>query len=406
MAIYVRPFVTAIAHIDGCERRNCSPKCARTTSGWEYHIKLVLPTGEFFEERKKSPVPGKTATQRYAEDRAAHAVRASVAPVPVTKREAKSVSEFQEDFLTYSKTNNKPSSVAAKEYILKLHLIPFFGAMKLDAIGPADVERYKAAKLGEHLEKKTINNHLAAFRKLVNLAAEWGALDRAPKVRAFGVKQNFVSEDNYLTFEEAERLVEAAAPEWRALLVVALKTGLRVGELLALRWQDIDLVAGFLVVRRTLWREQEGPPKGGSNRKVPLSDVAVATLKTYRHLKGPYVFCDASGTRLTHSMVKDVVPNACRRAGLGKRITAHGLRHTFASHLVMRGASLKAVQELLGHESIEMTLRYSHLTPDVKRESVRLLDRTEKLGDIRETEEGQEKTPRRIEGLDGAGKGI
>ncbi len=69
-----------------------------------------------------------------------------------------------------------------------------------------------------------------------------------------------------------------------------------------------------------------------------------------------------------------MVPAACVRAGLAKRITWHGLRHSFASHLVMRGASLKAVQELLGHESIEMTLRYAHLTPDVRRSTVRLLD--------------------------------
>jgi len=95
-----------------------------------------------------------------------------------------------------------------------------------------------------------------------------------------------------------------------------------------------------------------------------------------------------------------------RKAQLGKRVTTHGLRHTFASHLVMRGASLKAVQELLGHESIEMTLRYSHLTPDVKREAVRLLDRAEKLGDIRETAAAEMENPRRTGGLDGAGKGI
>ncbi|HVO19771.1 MAG TPA: site-specific integrase, partial [Anaeromyxobacter sp.] len=259
------------------------------------------------------------------------------------------------------------------------------GAMKLDAIGPAEIEGYKAKKLADRLDKKSINNHLTALRKLLNLALEWGVVDRVPKVCGFKVKPQFVSEDEYLTFEESDRFLRAAAPEWKTFLTTALKTGLRVGELLALKWQDIDLVAGHLIVRRTLWRDQEGPPKGGLNRKVPLSDEALATLKAHRHLRGPYVFCDEKGGRLTHSVVKDVVPDNCRRAGLGKRITTHGLRHTFASHLVMRGASLKAVQELLGHESIEMTLRYSHLTPDVKREAVQLLDRPAGLGDIEET---------------------
>jgi integrase len=107
-----------------------------------------------------------------------------------------------------------------------------------------------------------------------------------------------ITEEQFLSFEEAERLVGQAAAEWRTFIIVALKTGLRVGELLALKWEDVDVVAGQLVVRRTLWHAQEGPPKGGRNRKVPLSDEAAAALKAHRHLKGPYVFCEADGRRL------------------------------------------------------------------------------------------------------------
>ena len=149
---------------------------------------------------------------------------------------------------------------------------------------------------------------------------------------------------------------------------------MRVGELLALKWQDCDLLAGRLVVRRSLWNGIEGSPKGGRTREVPLNEVALSTLKSLRHLRGQYVFCKEDGARLSHSEVKSIVPLVCHRAGLLKRLTMHGLRHTFASHLVMRGVALKAVQELLGHATIDMTLRYAHLSPDVKRDAVRLLE--------------------------------
>ena len=349
-------------------------------NGLEADIRFWLPTGEEKRYREKIPVSGKSNARRWAEEREAELVREarearaagpkqkpSVVDVPT-------VAEFKKQFMTYSKTNNRPSTVCAKEWMMRLHIVPFFGEMRLDAIGPADIEAYKALKLEEKQNKKSINNHLAALRKLLNLANEYRVINQVPKVRGFKGKVDLIAEDEFLTFEETDRFLQAAAPEWKVFLVTALKTGLRLGELLALKWQDVDLVAGQLVVRRTLWRDQEGPPKGGRHRTVPLSDVAISTLKGHRHLKGDYVFCDAAGTRMTHSMLKDTVPATCKKAGLAKRITTHGLRHTFASHLVIRGKSLKAVQELLGHESIEMTLRYSHLTPDVRREAVQALD--------------------------------
>ena len=93
----------------------------------------------------------------------------------------------------------------------------------------------------------------------------------------------------------------------------------------------------------------------------------------HRHLKGSYVFCDDSGKPLTSGCCNWPLYRACRKAGL-RRIHVHVLRHTFASHLAMKGVPMKVIQELMGHSTIEMTMRYAHLSPEVKRDSVRLLD--------------------------------
>jgi integrase len=168
-------------------------------------------------------------------------------------------------------------------------------------------------------------------------------------------------------------LVVDADPRWRTMVLVGLKTGLRHGELLALRWQDIDLVAGRLIVRRALSGKKVESPKNNRTREVPLSDEAIRALKAHRHLKSELVFPNDAGQMLTRCACRWPLWSACKRAGL-RLIGWHTLRHTFASHLVMRGAPLKAVQELLGHADITMTMRYAHLSPDARRDAVRLLD--------------------------------
>jgi integrase len=352
------------------------PMTGAATERWFVDVDFELADGKRERVRKVSPVQTRRGAEEFERQiRQALLDGSYLKPAEEVKQEVPTFDGFKDRFITYSQVNNKPSTLYAKRWMLRLHLSPFFGSMKLTKIGPAEIEEFKAKKLAEGQSKKSINNHLTALRKVLSLAVEWDLIPKAPKVKGFKVKHNeYITEEQFLSFDEAERLVHTAATEWRTFIVVALKTGLRVGELLALKWEDVDVVVGQLIVRRTLWHGQEGPPKGGRNRKVPLSDEAVAALKAHRHLKGPYVFCETDGRRLTHSRVKDVVPSACRKAQLAKRLTTHALRHTFASHLVMRGVSLMAVKELLGHESIEMTLRYSHLSPDVKRDAVKLLD--------------------------------
>jgi integrase len=174
---------------------------------------------------------------------------------------------------------------------------------------------------------------------------------------------------------KAQRLIDGADEAWRPMITVAIKTGLRLGELLALRWrEDVDLVKGQLRVRRSVTRGVVTTPKSGKPREVALGDEAIAALRNARHLKGPLVFCGDDGRMLGKNDCRRPLWSAIRKAGL-RQIGWHILRHTFASHLVMRGASLKAMQELLGHATIEMTMRYSHLSPVARRETVRLLDR-------------------------------
>lgn len=134
------------------------------------------------------------------------------------------------------------------------------------------------------------------------------------------------------------------------------------------------MVAGRLVVRQNVVRGRVGTPKSGKPREIPLGDEVLSALKGHRHLRGELVFSDADGRFLAKGECKHPLWRACKRAGL-RRIGWHVLRHAFASHLVMRGATLKVVQELLGHSTILMTMRYAHLGPEVARDAVRLLDR-------------------------------
>jgi integrase len=271
----------------------------------------------------------------------------------------------------YAAVHNKPSEVASKTNILRRHLLPVFGARLLGSIKAQDIEHYKARKLAEGYARKSINNHLAVLSRLLKLAEEWEVLPKAPRLKLMSTQDpDFV----FLDFHESEALLAAAEPVWHGIILFGLRTGLRLGELRALRWQDLNLQGQKVIVRRAAWKGTVGSPKGGRPREVPLSEEVLAMLRS-RSQPGSasdLVFGHPSGRMISRNEMKWPLWRACKAAGLDK-IGWHTLRHSFASQLVMRGVPLKAVQELLGHRDIRTTMRYAHLSPQTRRDAVERL---------------------------------
>ena len=148
---------------------------------------------------------------------------------------------FADQFLSIAAVRNKPSEIESKRSILKLHLKPAFGGLRLDRIGYSEIQDYVAAKLAQKKSKKTVNNHLTVLRRLFVVAKKRGLLDAIPEIEWLKPPK---PEFDFLDFEEVERLVDAADGQWRVMILLAARTGLRMGELLALRWADVDLVKG------------------------------------------------------------------------------------------------------------------------------------------------------------------
>jgi integrase len=177
-------------------------------------------------------------------------------------------------------------------------------------------------------------------------------------------------------FDDYERFVAAAqATDVRAYLVVLLggEAGLRCGEMMALEWRDVDLKKRQLCVQRSTWKGHVTAPKGGRLRYVPMTERLAEALRRHRNLKSRFVLCSENGEALSQRLVQGFVLRAARHAGLGNR-GVHVLRHTFCSHLAMRGAPARAIQELAGHQDLVTTQRYMHLSPAAIEGAIRLLD--------------------------------
>jgi integrase len=253
-------------------------------------------------------------------------------PEPPTK-EVPTLNDFWPRFLEgHARANRqKPSGIATKEMIARVHLLPLLGSRKLDAITTERVQQLKAALTAR--APKTVNNVLTTLSMVLKKAVEWAVIERLPCViRLLPIPPPSAP---FHDFEEFERLVEAAQKRGAdAHLIVLLggEAGLRRGEIAALEWGDVNLKKRQLCVQRSVWQGHTEAPKGGRLRYVPLTRRLTVVLQATRHLRGPRVFCDAQGTAVSENVIGHHVEHAARAAKLMQR-EVHVLRHTFCSRV-------------------------------------------------------------------------
>jgi integrase len=267
----------------------------------------------------------------------------------------------------------RPKRSGSTEAIHLSVIFNYFGAGKvIQEISRADIDAFRRARIdtptryGKPRSASTVNRELEVLRMLLNKALAWELILRNP---AAGMEA--LPESNgykrFLSVDEAGRLLCKCSLHLRPIVLCALETGMRRGEILGLRWQDIDFERRLIYVGKT---------KTGLSRYVPISSRLHKDLsKQPRRLGCEFVFVGESKIGIVDKPFHDVrtsFANACRRAGI-ENFRFHDLRHTAASHMVMAGVPLKTVAEILGHTTTAMTERYAHLLPEHKLRAVEML---------------------------------
>jgi integrase len=263
------------------------------------------------------------------------------------------------------------------EEITRLHLKQTIGGLRLDKLNALEVQSLYRFKLDSGLSPRTVQIIHTTLHKALKQAVRWSLLPRnvcevvvPPRVPKSEIKP--------LDAQQAKKLLDTARdtqPDLFPLYVLALTTGMRSGEILGLQWQDVDLDAGTLQVKRTVFNGTVSTPKTTrSNRGISLPNMAVEALRKHPR-SSEWVFSSKNGTSLSvHNLHNRYWKPLLKDARLPD-IRFHDLRHTCATLLLSKGVHPKLVQELLGHSSIEITLdTYSHMLPSMGDQAADAMD--------------------------------
>jgi integrase len=263
--------------------------------------------------------------------------------------------DFKEKYLTYCAGTKSSTTVRLDSSAIRA-LESYFLPKKVSDLSPERLEHWRAHRMKEGIARPTLNREMNAIKALLNKATAWGY---CPKLEWKSIKALKVSQKKlyFHSVPDLERLIKRCTGVWRTVVLLGARAGLRRGEIIHLAWEDVD----FQRSRLHVCAKEGWTPKTYESRWVPMPQDLVAHLKALP-MASKWVVSDEKGYRPSMAVASASLQKISRRLGLPGSL--HILRHTYASHLVQAGVSLKIVKDLLGHASMEMSEKYAHLSPD------------------------------------------
>ncbi len=274
--------------------------------------------------------------------------------------------KYIEKFARYLEIEKNYSAHTILNYKLDLvDFAKFIGETDLEKIDYLILRKYLGFLKQKNLSSRTVNRRLSALRSFFRFLTRDGYLKVNPVLAISSPKQE-KRLPSFMTEEETAKLIEGAFAKSekdllglrdRAILETFYSAGLRISELVGLNLENIDFISGTIKVLG----------KGKKERLVPIGDTALTAIRKYQDKKKKQIaaiFLNKNGKRITSRGVMDIVGKYIHIAGVKSGVSAHTFRHSFATHLLNRGADLRTVQELLGHASLSTTQIYIHLTTE------------------------------------------
>ena len=274
--------------------------------------------------------------------------------------------DFIREYLEYSKSRKAEATWRADKRALKA-LYGICGNRTLASIDKKLIDRFLGDRV-KKLRKTSVNIDLRHIKASLSKAVDWGYINENP---AKGIRPLPVPTSAPRFFTETQLSLILGAIDFdplKEIMIFAVNTGVRIGELINIKWTDVD----FAGMRVRISHKEDFRTKSGRERTIPLNEAAYDVLSRLER-KGEYVFCRWDGEKRDKHFISRRFKKCLRKVDLGEGFSFHSLRHTFASHLVQKGVSLYIVSKLLGHSNLKTTEIYAHLAPEKYHDVVGLL---------------------------------